>query len=80
MIVNKGDILVHNANTIHRAGKNNTLDKRRRAIGIAIIPTECTLDERLEQYHQDNLKEDIELQKTKNPELYKKLVFMFNKK
>jgi phytanoyl-CoA hydroxylase len=73
MIVKKGDILVHNSNTIHRAGKNSTFDKRRRAIGIAVIPTECSLDTRLENYHQERLKEDIELQKIKNPKLYRDL-------
>lgn len=68
IIVKKGDILVHNSNTIHSAGKNIS-DKRRRAIGIPIIPNNCVLDERLEKYHQERLKEDIELQKIKNPQL-----------
>lgn len=65
MIVKKGDILVHNSNTIHRSGKN-TSDNRRRAIGIIVVPNNCVLDERLEKYHQERLKEDIELQKIKN--------------
>lgn len=73
MIVKKGDILIHNCNTIHRAGKNSS-DKRRRAIGIPIIPNNCVLDERLEKYHQERLKEDIELQKIKNPKLYRTLI------
>lgn len=69
-----GDVLVHNCNTIHRAGKNSTENKRRRAIGIVFIPDECTLDPLLEKYHQDRLKGDIELQKIKNPRLYRELI------
>ncbi len=69
--VNRGDILVHNCNTIHRAGKNNSKNRRRRAIGIVFIPDECTIDPLLEKYHQDRLKEDIELQQIKNPKLYR---------
>lgn len=68
-----GDVAVHNCNTIHRAGKNGTKDKRRRAIGIVFIPDECGTDARLEKYHQDRLKADIELQKIKNPGLYRDL-------
>jgi phytanoyl-CoA hydroxylase len=79
MIVEMGDVFVHNSNTIHRAGKNNTLDKRRRAIGIAVIPTNCKLDDRLNKYHQEQLKEDVELQKIKNPALYRKLVGQITK-
>ncbi len=72
MITNAGDILIHNCNTIHRAGKNNTIF-RRRAIGIVCIPNECVTDMILEKYHRDRLKEDIELQKIKDPNLYRKI-------
>lgn len=73
IIVDAGDVLVHNCNTIHRAGKNNSDFRRRRAIGIVYIPNECVTDEILEKYHQERLREDVELQKIKNPELYRKL-------
>jgi phytanoyl-CoA hydroxylase len=76
MITNKGDVLFHNCNTIHRAGKN-TSNRRRRAIGVVFIPTVCTIDPLLEKYHQDRLKEDIELQKIKNPKLYEQLISGF---
>ena len=65
MIVNAGDVLVHNCNLIHRAGKNNS-KRRRRAIGIVFIPESCTIDPRLRKYHDDRLKEDVELQKYKD--------------
>lgn len=68
-----GDLLVHNCNTIHRAGKNSSLDRRRRAIGIVFIPNECKIDPLLEKYHQERLMEDIELQKIKNPKLYREM-------
>ncbi len=70
-IAKQGDIFVHNCNTIHRAEENKSLNRRRRAIGIVFIPNECKIDPRLEKYHQDRLKEDVELQKVKSPELYK---------
>jgi phytanoyl-CoA hydroxylase len=76
IITKKGDILIHNCNTIHRAGKNNSVDRRRRAIGLVFIPNSCVLDERLNKYHEERLKEDIELQKYKDPMLYEKLVNM----
>lgn len=69
----KGDVIFHNCNTIHRAGKNSS-DRRRRAIGVVFIPESCTLDPLLEKYHQERLKEDIELQKYKNPNLYDQLI------
>jgi len=72
--VKAGDMLVHNCNTIHRAGKNSSKNRRRRAIGIVFIPDECKIDPLLEQYHQELLKEDIELQKIKDPGLYNKLI------
>lgn len=78
MRVHAGDLLVHNCNTIHRAGKNNTKDRRRRAIGIVFIPKKCKTDDRLLNHHNNMLKQDIELQKIKNPELYKKLREQFN--
>lgn len=71
--VKAGDVLVHNCNTIHRAGKNNSKDRRRRAIGIVFIPDECEKDPLLEKYHKERLKEDIELQKIKDPNLYEKV-------
>lgn len=70
---NKGDLLVHNCNLIHRAGKNNSENRRRRAIGIVFIPKNCELDPLLVKYHNDRLREDIELQKIKNPSLYLEL-------
>lgn len=76
--VEKGDILVHNCNLIHRAGKNNSKSRRRRAIGVVIIPNECKIDPLLQKYHDDRLREDIELQKVKNPGLYNDLKQKFN--
>jgi len=69
-----GDILVHHCNLIHRAEKNESIDKRRRAIGVIFIPIICKADTQLVKYHNDQLSEDIELQKYKNPELYSKIV------
>jgi phytanoyl-CoA hydroxylase len=66
VIVKSGDLLIHNCNLVHRAGMNNSEDRRRRAIGLVFIPNSCTVDPRLNQYHKDRLKEDIELQKYKN--------------
>jgi phytanoyl-CoA hydroxylase len=68
-----GDILVHNCNTIHRAGKNNSKNRRRRAIGVVFIPNECTKDPRLVKYHKERLEEDIALQEIKDPKLYKQM-------
>jgi phytanoyl-CoA hydroxylase len=72
MITKKGDLLVHNCNLVHRAGANSSEDKRRRAIGIVFIPKSCEVDQLLEKYHNDRLKEDIKLQRIKDPEKYKK--------
>ncbi len=69
-----GDIILHNCNTVHRAGRNESTDRRRRAIGVVYIPATCTRDERLHGYHLERLAEDIELQKVKNPSIYGKLV------
>lgn len=68
---NKGDLVVHNCNLIHRAGKNSSTDRRRRAIGVVFIPTECKESSRLVGYHNDRLREDIELQKISNPVEYR---------
>lgn len=68
-----GDLFVHHCNTIHRAGKNLSENRRRRAVGVVFIPKECETDPRLFMYHTTQLKEDIELQKVKDPVLYKKL-------
>ena len=68
-----GDILVHNSNTIHRAGKNNTINKRRRAIGIPLIPSNCTLDVKLAEQHKKRLEQDIQLQQKSNPVLFSEL-------
>jgi phytanoyl-CoA hydroxylase len=76
MITRPGDVCIHNCNTIHRAG-NNTTNKRRRAIGLVFIPTVCVNDERLTKYHNDNLRDDIELQKYKNPSRYRMLKEQF---
>lgn len=73
MITQKGDVLVHNSNLIHSAGKNSSDNRRRRAIGLIFAPTECGVDPKLEAYHNENLKKDIELQKINNPDLYLKL-------
>lgn len=73
----KGDVLFHHPNTIHRAGKNTSNDKRRRAIGIVFISKSCKKDERLMKYFEDNLKHDIELQKYKDPQLYEELIENF---
>lgn len=72
-----GDILVHNCNTIHKAGKNNTRDKRRRIIGLSFIPKICKIDNRLQSYFEEQLREDIELQKNNNIELYQTLINKF---
>jgi phytanoyl-CoA hydroxylase len=73
MITSKGDLLVHNCNLVHRAGKNSSKNRRRRAIGIVFIPKECEESPRLVKYHNDRLREDIELQRIKNPAKYRKL-------
>lgn len=77
IVVQAGTVLMHNCNTVHRAGKNNS-NRRRRAIGLVFIPNSCTIDDRLNTYHKDRLKEDIELQKYKNPALYDQLVELYN--
>ena len=59
---NPGDVIIHNCNLIHSAGKNNSINKRRRAIGIIFIPIQCVLDKDLDDYYQKQLKEDIILQ------------------
>jgi len=71
--VTAGTVLAHHCNTIHRAGKNNSESRRRRAIGLVFIPEECGPDERLHAYHAAQLAEDIKLQEVKNPVLYAKL-------
>jgi phytanoyl-CoA hydroxylase len=77
IITEPGDVLVHHCNTIHRAGKN-TSSRRRRAIGIVFIPEICTEDPRLVKYHNDRLREDIDLQKIKNPARYRELKKQFS--
>jgi phytanoyl-CoA hydroxylase len=77
IIVKAGDMLMHHCNMVHRAGKNNS-NRRRRAIGIVFIPNSCTVDDRLNTYHKDRLKEDIELQKYKNPLLHQQLIELYN--
>ena len=78
MICSAGDVNIHNCNTIHRAGKNSTINKRRRAIGVVYIPTYCKQDDRLVKYHNDRLREDIELQQVKDPLLHKELMEQFS--
>jgi phytanoyl-CoA hydroxylase len=73
MHTSKGDLLVHNCNLVHRAGKNSSVNRRRRAIGLVFIPTECEESSRLVEYHNERLREDIELQKIKNPTKYRNL-------
>ena len=62
MNVKIGDLLAHHCNTIHRAGKNNSKDRRRRAVGVVFIPRSCHQSPRLTEYHTTRLKEDIEFQ------------------
>lgn len=62
---NPGDVLVHFSNTIHRAGANTTTDKRRRAIGIVIIPDTCIIDPILMKWHKKMLAEDLEILNSK---------------
>lgn len=49
-----------------------------RAIGLVFIPESCNKDPRLVKYHKERLKDDIELQKYKNPMLYQKLVELYD--
>ena len=72
MRTEKGDLLAHSSNLVHRAGKNNS-DKRRRAIGMVYISKSCKEDKLLTKYHDDRLREDIELQKVKDPANYRQL-------
>lgn len=76
MCTNKGDLLVHNCNLVHRAGKNSS-NRRRRAIGVVFIPEECKKSPRLVRYHNDRLREDIELQRVKDPARYRELIEKF---
>ena len=59
----KGDIVIHHCNLVHRAGKNISQDRRRRAIGIIYIPTDCKPDDKLTEYYNGLLLEDIEIKK-----------------
>ena len=78
MITKPGDILVHNCNLVHRAGKNNSENRRRRAIAIEFIPKSCESDPLLMKYHNERLKEDIMLQKYKDPKLFSELLQEFS--
>jgi len=78
IVVKAGDVNVHNCNLIHRATENRSKDRRRRAIGIIFTPNSCQPDPRLIGYHKEQLKEDIELQKYKDPLLYEKLLKIYN--
>jgi phytanoyl-CoA hydroxylase len=63
VFTNPGDVCVHFANTIHRAGANTSDNYReRRAIGIVVIPQSCEEDEELMRWHKEMLSKDIELQ------------------
>lgn len=73
MLAKSGDVFVHHCNLVHRAGANNSIDRRRRAIGVVFLPNESKVDPRLVSYHEHQLQEDIELQKIKDPTLYAKL-------
>lgn len=77
-IVKAGDLLVHSCNLVHRAGANVSENRRRRAIGMAFVPVECEIDKRLQGYHEDQLRKDIELQKVKDPILYKEMKEKFS--
>lgn len=74
----KGDLLVHNCNLVHRAGNNTSKDRRRRAIGVVFIPANCVENPLLVKYHNDRLREDIELQKVKDPARYRELREQFD--
>lgn len=74
IIVKEGDVIIHNCNLIHRAGANKSATRRRRAIGLVFIPNSCKPDKLLNDYHKERLKEDIELQKVKCPQMYEKLI------
>lgn len=78
MITKKGDLLAHNCNLVHRAGGNTSENRRRRAIGLVFIPKICKPNPLLVSYHNDRLKEDIELQKIKNPSKYRELKEQFS--
>lgn len=73
MPTKKGDLLIHHCNLIHRAGRNLSVNRRRRAIGVVFIPKSCRNDPRLLAHHKKQLKEDIELQRIKDPKLYEQL-------
>jgi phytanoyl-CoA hydroxylase len=77
--VKAGDVLVHNCNTIHRAGKNNS-NRQSRAIGVIVIPNHCKHDPLLHKYHNKRLQEDIELQKIKDPEKYREAKEKYSEK
>lgn len=68
-----GDVLLHNCLTVHRAGCNQSIDRRRRAIGVAIVPNWVGKSTQLESYYGELLRHDIELQREKNPKLYAEL-------
>jgi hypothetical protein len=70
--VTAGTVLVHHINTIHRAGLNST-GRRRRAICIPIIAVGSRPDPVLVAHSQRLLAEDVELQRIKNPALYRSL-------
>lgn len=74
----KGDLLVHNCNLVHRAGKNSSENRRRRSIGVVFIPGNCVDSALLVKYHNDRLREDINMQKVKDPALYRKLEEQFD--
>lgn len=74
MITKPGDVLVHNCNLVHRAGKNNSETKRRRAIGVVYIPKVCKKDPVLVEHYKEQLVGDIEYQKEKDMKLYLSLI------
>lgn len=78
IITSEGDVVIHNCNLVHRAGKNTSQNRRRRAIGLVFIPNSCRPDPLLNKYHKERLAEDIELQKYKDPNLYEKLLKIYN--
>lgn len=77
MPVKAGDVLAHHCNLVHRAGKNNS-NRRRRAIGIVFIVKDSEKDPVLMDHFKSQLKEDIELQKVKDPQRYRQLSQMFS--
>lgn len=53
-----GDLLVHHALTIHRAGGNRTLDRSRRALGLVYFAAHAREDSAMQKEYQKKLTQD----------------------